>query len=194
MLFLFPSYERERAPAVLAASIAADRRYLAQLTESWKISTPTRARSSRPLANARRAAGLAHNDTEESLERLLAESWPRRLPFAQFVAAFVTYLRRFAQSVTTLATLDGESAWKQSARVQSRLELLGRRLEWLEAQTGAAPTPVLWPEPGILELQTPSTIPAPEHPGERQLERLERQTAVLHRQLNSLRQHGWLPQ
>jgi len=193
MLFLFPAYERDRAPQFLRASIAADRCYLAQLAESWKNPAVGRSRSTRLLANARRAAGLAHNDTEESMERLLAESWPRRRPFAQFVAAFVTYLRRFAQSVTTLTALDDEWPWKQSARVQSRLELLDLRMQWLEDQTGAgiryAQSP--WPEPGFQELQPPT--PLKDHPGERQLERLERQAEVLHRQLNSLREHGWLP-
>jgi len=193
MLFFFPSYERDRAPQFLRASIAADRRYLAQLAESWKNPALGRSRSTRLLANARRAAGLAHNDTEESLERLLAESWPRRRPFAQFVAAFVTYLRRFSQSVTTLTALDGEWPWKQSLRVQSRLELLDHRLQWLEDQTAAGTQPVQspWPEPGFKELQP--AIPPQDHPGERQLERLERQAEVLQRQLKSLREHGWLP-
>ena len=193
MIFLFPSYERDRAPEFLRASLAADRRYLAELADSWRTAAPGRARSSRPLANARRSAGRAHNDTEESLERLLTESWPRRRPFAQFVAAFVTYLRRFAQGVTTLTALDGEWVWKQSGTVQSRLELLNRRLAWLEDQTvaGAQPLPAPWPEPGIHQLQP--AIPPQDHPGERQLERLERQAEVLHRQLNSLILHGWLP-
>jgi len=201
MLFLFPAYERDRAPEYLRASIGADRRYLAQLSGAWR----SHSRSSRPLANARRAAGLAHNDTEESLDRLLAESWPRRRPFAQFVAAFVTYLRRFAQSVTALATLDGEWAWKQSGPVQGRLELLDRRLAWLEDRVGvggpAAPggqanfaaqfSPVPWPEPTVREMGAP--LPPLDHPGERLLERLERQAEVLHRQLNTLLQQGWLP-
>jgi uncharacterized membrane protein YccC len=195
MLFLFPAYERDRAPQFLRASLEADRLYLAQLAEVWLTESARHTRSSRLLAQARRAAGLAHNDTEESLERLLAESWPRRVPFAQFVAAFVTYLRRFAQSVTTLTALDGEYQWKQSGRVQGRLELLDRRLQWLEAQTGARPSSDPWPEPGTLELQlaVPTLMPSQDHPGERQLERLERQTAVLYRQLKSLRDHGWLP-
>jgi uncharacterized membrane protein YccC len=204
MIFLFPAYERDRAPEFLRASLGADRRYLAQLGEGWRSSSTGRATgrsgSGRLLANARRAAGLAHNDTEESLERLLAESWPRRRPFAQFVAAFVTYLRRFAQSVTALATLDGEWAWKQSGTVQSRLELLDRRLQWLEEQTAVSepslgPLPVPWPEPGVRAMQPaiPSRMTSGDHPGERQLERLERQTEVLHRQLKLLREHGWLP-
>jgi hypothetical protein len=193
MHFFFPAYERDRAPQFLRASIAADRRYLVQLAESWKNPALGRSRSTRLLANARRAAGLAHNDTEESMERLLAESWLRRRPFAQFVAAFVTYLRRFAQSVTTLTSLDGEWHWKQSVHVQSRLQLLDRRMQWLENQTGVGGQPVLcpWPESGNQDLQP--AVPSQEHPGERQLKRLERQTEILQRQLKSLREHGWLP-
>ena len=189
MKVFFPAYERDRAPEFLRASLGADRNYLGQLAGAWRDRTP----STRLLANARRAAGLAHNDTEESLERLLAESWPRRRPFAQFVAAFVTYLRRYAQSVTTLASLEGEWEWKQSGAVQSRLELLDRRLEWMEEQTGAkrASLAARWPEPGVRQLQ--GAIPPQDHPGERQLERLERQAKVLYRQLVSLREKGWLP-
>jgi uncharacterized membrane protein YccC len=197
MIFLFPAYERDRAPEFLRASIEADRRYLATLTEAWKANPPFRAGFLRQLASARRATGLAHNDTEESLDRLLAESWPRRAPFAQFVAAFVTYLRRFAQSVTTLATLDRDWAWKQSAAVQCRLELLNRQLEWLEEHiaAGARPSGSSWTEPSTLETQAVVPIPAlaEDHPGERQLERLERQADILYRQVKSLREHGWLP-
>jgi uncharacterized membrane protein YccC len=190
MHFLFPSYERERAPQYLRSSLAADRRYLAQLAENWRTGT----RSSRLLANARRAAGLAHNDTEESMERLLAESWPRRPAFAQFVTAFVTYLRRAAQSVTVLAALEAEWAWKQSDAVQSRLELAVRRLEWLENRipaAGAEPAAAPWPEPAVgAHCQLAA---AADHPGERQMERLERQVEILRRQLATLRHSGWLP-
>ena len=105
MMFLFPIYERDRAPAFLRASLRADRDYLGLLADAWMGNSA----SARPLANARRRAGLAHNDTDESLQRLLAETWPRRLPFAHFATAFVTYLRRFAQSVTTLTALQGRS-------------------------------------------------------------------------------------
>jgi uncharacterized membrane protein YccC len=191
MAILFPAWERERAPQFLRASLTADRNYLAALAAAWKSRSP----STRLLANARRATGLAHNDTEESLERLLAESWPRRRPFAQFVAAFVTYLRRVAQSVTTLAAIEGEWEWRQSPQVQRRLELLDHRLGWLESQASPDPPVTPWPEPGILALQPaiPDNLPSDGHPGERQLERLERQVDVLHRQLESLRHHGWLP-
>jgi len=191
MYFLFPSYERDRAPQFLRSSLAADRRYLAQLAENWR----TGARGSRLLANARRAAGLAHNDTEESMERLLAETWPRRQNFAQFVTAFVTYLRRAAQSATVLAAFEGDSTWKQSSAVQSRLGLVLRRLEWLENQipvAGAEPATTPWPEPEVGAHCLLSGVDEA-HPGERQMERLERQVEILRRQLASLRQSGWLP-
>jgi uncharacterized membrane protein YccC len=194
MTFLFPSWERERSPQFLRASIAADRLYLEQLQQSWK----TRSHSARLIAHARRATGLAHNDTEESLERLLAETWPRRRPFAQFVAAFVTYLRRFAQSVTALAALDGDSTWKQSLPVERRLDLIDRRLRWLEEQTGPSPASSAWPEIQAFEPLSTLAPQAPilstqDHPGERQLERLERQVEVLRRQILTLREHGWIP-
>ena len=190
MKFLFPIYERERAPAFLRASLTADRRYLEELATAWRSNSV----SARQLASARRGTGLAHNDTEESLERLLAESWPRRLPFAHFATAFVTYLRRFAQSVTTLTTLRGESEWKQSGPVQSRLLLLQHRLLWLENQFDnqkpADPSP--WPELG--PDSSKALISSDNHPGERQLERMERQTVILHRQLKALRESGGLPE
>jgi uncharacterized membrane protein YccC len=194
MTFLFPSWERERSPQFLRASIAADRLYLEQLQQSWKTHSP----STRLIAQARRATGLAHNDTEESLERLLAETWPRRRPFAQFVAAFVTYLRRFAQSVTALAALDGDLTWKQSHPVQRRLDLIERRLRWLEEQTGPSPASSAWPEIQAFEPLSTLGPQAPilstqDHPGERQLERLERQVEVLRRQILTLREHGWIP-
>jgi uncharacterized membrane protein YccC len=203
MIFLFPAYERDRVPQFIRTSIDANRRYLAMLAEAWRSNTPTRSRALRPLASARQASGRAHCDTEESLERLLAESWPGRLPFAQFVTAFVAYLRRFGQSVTALAAIDGEWPWKQSAAVQGRIDMLMRRMEWLEEQigrgqptTGDGQTPAKpWPTPEIPDQQSsvPSLPSAENHPGERQLERLEWQTEVLHRELLALRQHGWMP-
>jgi uncharacterized membrane protein YccC len=188
MLFFFPVYERDRAAEFMRASLVADRNYLKELAIAWR----SHSRSSRVLASARRATGLAHNDTEESLERLLAESWPRRLPFAQFATAFVTYLRRFAQSVTTLTAIEGDWSWKQSPATQYRLDLLEQRLVWLEHQTAsAAMSSAEWPEADAQSIQP--SLSRHQHPGERQLELLERQADVLRRQLQSLRSHGGLP-
>jgi uncharacterized membrane protein YccC len=188
MLFFFPSYERERAPQHIQASLAADRRYLEQLAENWRTG-----HGSRLLANARRASGLAHNDTEESMDRLLAENWPRKTAFGQFVPAFVTYLRRLAQTTTTLAALEDDQEWKQSRAVQARLKLACSRLLWLEQQTGQSAALCCWPEPGSDELTADLASFAEAPPGERLLERIERQVVILFRQLRALRDHGWLP-
>ena len=187
MMFLFPIYERDRAPAFLRASLRADRDYLEQLVASWHSDSPI----ARPVASARRRAGLAHNDTDESLQRLLAESWPRRLPLAHFATAFVTYLRRFAQSVTTLTALRGQSAWKQSVAVQTRLAILLQRLQWLESQFDSRTdvNELSWPG---LQANSIALASSAEHPGERQLERMERQTEILHRQLKVMVANGWL--
>lgn len=191
--FLFPAFERQRSAGILASSIRADRRYLNQLASAWR----SHSRATRLLADARRATGLAHNDTEESLDRLMSETWPRRRPFAQFVISFVTYLRRFAQTVTALNALDEEWNWKQSETVQGRLDLVDRRMAWLEEETSRAArasdpaayfSHVPWPEASAREMQPPNY----DHPGERLMEKLERQVEVLQRQLQTLRQQGWL--
>jgi uncharacterized membrane protein YccC len=180
-LYFFPAFERERAPQFLRASLEANRRYLAELAAAWR----TGQRSSRVLATARRAAGLAHNDAEESLDRLLAESWSGAKNAGQFAAIFVTYLRRFAQSVTTLAALEGESPWKSSAAVQERLARLESRLDWLIGRVSSAGEGLEWP--GAADFAASGN-----DQGERFLERLERQADVLKRQLVALQEHGWL--
>jgi len=103
---------------------------------------------------------------------------------------FVTYLRRFAQGVTTLTAIEDDWEWKASTKVQARLALLERRMAWLERQlalrdsdgSGAGEP---WPE----ALEAPGIVA--EHPGERQIDRLERQTSVLYRQHVSLKDQGW---
>ena len=183
MLFLFPAYERERAPQVLRESVAADRAYLQELAGAWRSGS----RSSRILANARRRTGLAHNAAEESLDRLLAESWRAREGFGRSATTVVTYLRRFAQGVTTLTALEGEWNWKRSQPVQDRLSILDRRLEWLERVLTSPDAPPVPP------WQAPSSADSPpaNHPGTIQLERLLQHTDVLRQQLDFLRDSGW---
>ena len=197
MLILFPVYERERAPAFVRASLEANRRYLKLLADSWNAGPA--ARSRRLLANARRAAGLAHCDTEESLERMKAETWTSRQAFSHFAQAFLAYLRRFGQSVTTLSTLEGDWDWKRSSLVQSRLHMLDLRLQWLFSQIGnslehpstdSPPSP--WPS---LPATDDFAAAAPDslllgRPGEHQIERLLRQSDVLRRELLALRGEG----
>jgi uncharacterized membrane protein YccC len=194
MLLLFPVYERERAPAFVRASLEANRRYLKLLTESWNTISATSSR--RLLANARRAAGLAHCDTEESLERMLAETWTSRPAFSHFAQAFLAYLRRFGQSVTTLSTIEGDWDWKRSSFVKTRLQLLDLRLQWLFSQIGSslehppADSPDSpWPHLLVADYFAAVAVePAPQNrSGEHQIERMQRQTEVLHRELLAFR-------
>jgi hypothetical protein len=63
-------------------------------------------------------------------------------------------------------------------------------MAWLEAETATAGSGAEWPpESAVLDGEEIDRL----HPGERQLERMERQVDVLYRQLRGLRQHGWLP-
>ncbi len=197
MLILFPVYERERAPAFVRASLEANRRYLKLLAETWSAVPASHSR--RPLANARRAAGLAHCDTEESLERMLAETWSSREAFSHFAQAFLAYLRRFGQSVTTLSTLEGAWDWKRSVLVQSRLHMLDLRLQWLFSQIGSSleqsspdSSASPWPPDADYFAADAPDFAVESSPGEHQIERLQRQTDVLRRELQALRGEGLL--
>jgi len=98
-----------------------------------------------------------------------------------------------------LAALDDEWAWKQSNLTQTRLQVIDRRMEWLEEQTHtedpskprsfamSASFFAPWPE-----VPQRDRSADPDHPGERLLERIERQTDILRRQLTTLRQAGWI--
>jgi uncharacterized membrane protein YccC len=203
MALLFPSFERDRIAKYLLASLEANLRYLELLTESWKTEDP----ASRALAQARRATGLAHNATEESLERVLTESWSRKASGAEATLAVTAYLRRFAQSITTLATLDGEWEWKQSPSVEARLTNLGQRLRALDEEVrcatllSSAQDGDSLPAEAAISSNDAESTPVSEGEstevaenglGERQLVRMERQVTVLHRQILSMRQHRWL--
>ena len=76
---------------------------------------------------------------------------------------------------------------EKSAPVQSRLALIKQRLLWLEDQleTRKSADSSPWPGPNLDSLKP---LASNNHPGERQLERMERQTEILRRQLKSLRE------
>jgi len=192
MRLLFPSFELDRIANYLLASLDANRRYLGALAESWKSREP----AGRALAQARRATGLAHNATEESLDRVLAERWTSmgsgKGSGAEAALAVTTYLRRFAQSITTLTTLDGILEWKRSAGVSERLRRIERGLERLDQMLrcgDAELSGALEPPTGEMQSGTQSEF---SEMGDRQLGRLERQISVLDRQVRALRNQQWL--
>jgi uncharacterized membrane protein YccC len=92
-----PSSEKARLPDALAQALDAITRYV-QL--SFEI-LPTDA-SHAPLATARRAVGIAFENAELSLERMLAEPKPLRRGNAD-AAVLLTYGRRLTAALTSLA-------------------------------------------------------------------------------------------
>ena len=182
MRVLFPSYERERAGSYLVASLEANRRYVETLLESWATGEPR----TRQLAQARRATGLAHNAVEESLDRMMAERWSRKGQGAEAALAVATYLRRFAQSVTAMTTLNGAAAWKASAAVQGRMEAVAGAIGGVEQQLRCGGPSAVVSGDGVAG----EAVAAGEEAalGARLLARLERQAAVLERQVEQLRQ------
>jgi uncharacterized membrane protein YccC len=186
MTLIFPMMERSRLGKQLLRSLQANGRYLEQLTTLWQG-----AQNQRELALARRATGLAHNDTEDSFERLLAEPSLGRGAVAtmESTLAFVTYLRRFGATITSLASFPGQEQWKTSSQVQNRLTRLRDALQQLELEVAGTS------EPPVTEFEIESqTMPEKaRHSGERQLARLERQAGVLRRSFETMQRGGLLP-
>jgi hypothetical protein len=95
-----PSTERQRLPDVLVALIDAIQRYV-ELTFAIVPTTADRA----PLANARRAVGIAFENAEVSLERMLAE--PKLLQHgAERAMLLITYARRLSGALTSHSIAD----------------------------------------------------------------------------------------
>lgn len=194
MAALFPMLEKNRVARALTRSLEANRRYAEELAQSWQNGASRQ--SDHALAHARRATGLAHNDTEESLERVMAESFRRNAEATEAAIAFVTSLRRFGSSITGLASMGGEERWKSSRAIQLRLKRVEEQLAEMEQALGAPvaerqeqtseeeiETAALESEYGIL------SDPMKQN-GERQLARLERQATVLVRQLLTMQKNG----
>ena len=176
MRLLWPERERVELERLLARGAVADAGYVRAMVRYWqaldaKASDESRVRADRSLlAPARRACGLALNDAEEMLDRLVLE--PRVGQGARWEEAltFATYLRRMTRAVTTLAVVGTYNA-ASVARVEAvikRLEAVGVAL--LEG-SGLDP---------MLPDSTPQTSNAGDV-SEYQMRRMERQVSVLER-------------
>jgi uncharacterized membrane protein YccC len=105
---LWTESEHFRLGSILARSAAANAAYLSALRRYWEASPAERPEVERDvLSLARRRVGLANNESEEALERLMMESTPPPAGAinAEQALAFATYSRRLTQSVTTVAIL-----------------------------------------------------------------------------------------
>jgi uncharacterized membrane protein YccC len=203
MTLLWPALERRRFSTQLQRSLQANISYLDCLLATWDSSDDApQAETSRQqaLAQARRRIGLTHNDSEDSLDRLRLEpSWTYHrgaragVRATEAAIAFVTYLRRLGQSITTLAAFPGEDAWKRSPAVRQRMQRIAESLTLLDRALGGEP--VTWD--AIAAGDSPQTEPFgaeldSEHNGQRQLVRMERQIGVLQRSLVAMERGGLL--
>lgn len=186
MRLLWPESEKVELGRLLARGALADAGYVRAMLRFWDaLGTATsdadRAAADRKLlAPARRACGLAINDAEETLDRIMLEPHVTLSPGTRWEEAltFVTYLRRMTRAVTTLAVVGdpGAEMRRRTARVAERLEALGKGLHAvLDEHEGAVRS-----VNAAAETAQPSAS-AVETPAEVQLRRLERQSGVLER-------------
>ncbi len=176
MRLLWPERERVELERLLARGALADAAYVSAMVGYWqaldaKASDESRVRADRSLlAPARRACGLAINDAEEMLDRLVLE--PRVGQSARWEEAltFATYLRRMTRAVTTLAVV---GTYKLAS--VERVETVMKRLEYVSAALleGASLSQ-------IAVDATPQTTDATDV-SEYQMRRMERQVGVLER-------------
>jgi len=100
-VFIFPSRERTRLPELLARMLEAVANYAIAVFDGV-ANRHTEAAEARIMA-ARRDAGIALGDAENSLERLLTE--PRHdTPAGEYALQLITYARRVAGALTAVDT------------------------------------------------------------------------------------------
>lgn len=100
-VFIFPSRERTRLPELLARMLDAVANYAVAVFDG--VSNRHTDSAEARIMNARRDAGIALGEAENSLERLLAE--PRHdTPAGEYALQLITYARRVAGALTTIDT------------------------------------------------------------------------------------------
>jgi uncharacterized membrane protein YccC len=105
---LWTESEHLRLGEILARSGEANAAYLAAMRRYWSAPQEEKPAASEDiLAPARRHAGLANNESEEALERLMMEGTqsPAASVRTEHALAFATYSRRLTQGVVTVALL-----------------------------------------------------------------------------------------
>jgi uncharacterized membrane protein YccC len=175
MRFLWPEREEVELGLLLGRGAAADAAYVRAMLRFWDLTPSDRQAADRELmAPARRRCGLAINDAEEALDRLMLEpSLGRRSATGKDLKTtaltLVTYLRRLTRSVTTL---EGVGMGDDAAAVR-RVELVAKRLETISQSLTSG---------GTLNAEEDLTGEiAAGGVAEQQIRRLERQTSVMER-------------
>jgi uncharacterized membrane protein YccC len=179
MRLLWPEHEHLELGRLLGRGASADAGFLRAMVRYWQVTGPERTAAERQiLAPARRLSGLAINDAEESLDRMMLEpGFGKKAASGDIqteALTFVTYLRRLMRVATTLTTV-GSGGERTIGRVESiiaRLERVSAALLGAEVWTGAAASGGDLAndddgQPGSVE--------------EQQMRRMERQVGVLER-------------
>jgi uncharacterized membrane protein YccC len=172
MLVLWPEREHIALGKLLGRGAAAHAALVRAMLRFWQTSAANRTAAEREvLAPARRSCGLAINDAEETLDRLMLEPRVGRASKWEEALTFVTYLRRLMRTVTTLAMVGSGG----SSRDVGRLEVMAEKLDRLSAALL---------EGGEVRASKDSATSAVADAGsvaEQQLRRVERQVGVLER-------------
>jgi uncharacterized membrane protein YccC len=103
---LWTESEHLRLGEILARSGEANAAYLAAMRRYWSTPNPEKAVANADiLAPARRHAGLANNESEEALERLMMEGTQNAAASVrtEHALAFATYSRRLTQGMVSVA-------------------------------------------------------------------------------------------
>lgn len=164
---LWPAKEAPYLPERLAEAVRANRDYLVAVL-AGRLGEPIP-----DLEAVRRRAGLASNNAEASLQRLIAE--PRRRRTALQIEpsmTIVTCLRRLAGVAAALATLPADGA-DGPAAAAARDRIGGALSAIAEALRNSAPPPPLPDRPDIAAMTVPDL---PRH----ELARAFRQVEVIH--------------
>ena len=179
MRLLWPEREHLELGRLLGRGASADAGYLRAMVHYWRTSGPGQAAAERQiLAPARRLSGLAINDAEESLDRMMLEpGFGRKATSGDIqteALTFVTYLRRLMRVATTLTTV-GSGSEQMVRRVEgliARLEAASAALLGTGALTASAASA------GIFSGEDDGHTGSVE---EQQMRRMERQVGVLER-------------
>jgi uncharacterized membrane protein YccC len=180
MRLLWPEQEQAQLGVLLGRGAAADAAYVRAMVRFWKVDAGERRVAAREvMAPARRRCGLAINDAEEALDRMLLEpTLGKRSASGKDLKTtaltFVTYLRRLTRSVTTLegVGIGHEAEVRRVEVVAARLEAVSAALLRNGATNFAA-------QSASAVEQSGSAVQG--GVAEQQIRRMERQAGVMER-------------
>ena len=171
MRLLWPERAETELAHLLRRGAQADAAYMRAMLRFWSATSKDRRIAERTLlAPARRACGLASNDAEEAVDRVLQEpsfTGRTRNSLGQQALTFTTYLRRLTQSITTLALFvrDTPANLARLETVVSRLERIANSEPPIEERTADFNSA----KPVLVDV------------AEDQIQRMERQSLILER-------------